>query len=88
MTRHSFRWAPLAFGAMFLAAVGQWAVWKANLLNPDEMAYIAAGLLIAFGILGIVASVMAGRSTPAAPPPPQTTDREESDGTEETDPQS
>ena len=54
MNRHPFRWDALAFGLFFLAVLGQWAVWERNLLDPDELAYVAAAALIVLGVLGIV----------------------------------
>ncbi len=46
MTRHSFRWEGLAFGLFFLSAVGNWAVWKQDLLTPRQLGLTASGVLI------------------------------------------
>ena len=57
MTRHSFRWEGLAFGLFFLSAVGNWAVWKQDLLTPRELGLTASGVLIVLGLLGVAATV-------------------------------
>ena len=56
MTRHPFRWSSLAFGLLFLAGVGQWAVWKQDWLTPRELSLASSGVLIALGLLGVVAT--------------------------------
>jgi hypothetical protein len=61
MNRHPFRWDALAFGLFFLAVLGQWAVWDRDLLGPDELAYVAAAVLIVLGVLGIVGTVISAR---------------------------
>jgi hypothetical protein len=62
MNRHAFRWDGLAFGLFFLAALGQWAVWEQDLLKPDELAYVAAAVLIVLGLLGIAGTAISARS--------------------------
>lgn len=92
MTRHPFRWGGLAFGLFFAAVIGQWALWRSDLLNPDQLAYIAAGVLIVLGTIGIVASIAQpkpptlGPPTPTPAPTPVTPIEEETDDREETDP--
>jgi hypothetical protein len=83
MNRHPFRWEPLVFGLIFLALVGNWAIWKAGLLSADQLVYVAAAGLIALGVLGIMASIAAPRQVPT----PHTSSKEASDEPEETDPQ-
>lgn len=83
MNRHSFRWEPLVFGLLFLAVVGNWAVWKAGLLSADQLVYVVAAGLIGLGVVGIMASLAAPRST-AIPPIPS---KEAADEPEEADPQ-
>jgi hypothetical protein len=83
MNRHSFRWEALVFGLFFLAVVGTWTVWKAGLLDSDQLAYAAAGALIVLGVVGIAASIAGPRKLPAAP----STDEEVPDVREETDSQ-
>jgi len=61
MNRHPFRWDALAFGLFFLAVLGQWAVWERDLLGPDELAYVAAAVLIVLGVLGIVGTAISAR---------------------------
>ena len=62
MNRHSFRWDGLAFGLFFLAALGQWAVWEQDLLDPDELAYLGAVVLIVLGALGIAGTAIRAQS--------------------------
>ncbi len=57
MTRHSFRWEGLAFGLFFLSAVGNWAVWKQDILTPRQLGLTASGVLIVLGLLGVAATV-------------------------------
>lgn len=79
MTRHPFGWGALAFGLFFAAVIGQWALWRSDRLSPDELAYVAAGVLIALGAIGVVASL---RRPPARP---AVANEEEPDEHEETD---
>jgi hypothetical protein len=62
MRRHPFRWDAIAFGLFFLAVLGQWAVWEHNLLSPDDLAFVAAAVLIVLGVLGIAGSAISARS--------------------------
>jgi hypothetical protein len=68
MTRHSFRWEGLVFGLLFLSAVGNWAVWKQDLLSPHQLGLTASGVLILLGLIGVAATVWQTRSPKAAPP--------------------
>lgn len=70
MTRHPFRWDSLAFGAFFLAIVGNWAVWSEDLLSPRELALTASGALIFLGLLGVTATFWKSRPPRAATPAP------------------
>jgi hypothetical protein len=76
----------MVFGLFFLAVAGTWAIWKAGLLDSDQLAYAAAGGLIVLGVTGIVGSIAAPRKLPTAPA--QTTHEEVPDVHEETDAQS
>lgn len=62
MKRHPFRWDAIAFGLFFLAVLGQWAVWEMDVLTPDDLAYVAAGLLIVLGVLGIAGTAIGART--------------------------
>lgn len=62
MSRHPFRWEAIAFGLFFLAVLGQWAVWEHHLLSPDDLAFVAAAVLIVLGVLGIVGTAISARS--------------------------
>lgn len=78
MNRHPFRWDALFFGLLFLAVLGQWAVWERDLLAPDSLAYVAAAVLIALGVLGIVGTAISARSDRrTAPFTPDTTATED-----------
>jgi len=68
MTRHSFRWEGLAFGLFFLSAVGNWAVWKQDLLSPRQLGLTASGVLIVLGLIGVAATVWQTRTPKLAPP--------------------
>jgi hypothetical protein len=78
MSRHPFRWDAIAFGLFFLAVLGHWAVWKHQLLSPDDLAFVAAAVLIVLGVLGIVGSAISARSdrrtAPFTPQPTTTPD--------------
>ena len=76
MNRHSFRWDGLAFGLFFLAVLGQWAVWQQDLLDPDELAYLGAVVLIVLGVLGIAGTAISAQSHRRTAPftPTKTTD--------------
>jgi hypothetical protein len=75
MTRHSFRWEGLAFGLFFLSAVGNWAVWKQDLMTPRQLGLTASGVLIVLGLLGVAATVWQTRPANRAQsvPAPETT---------------
>ncbi len=62
MRRHPFRWDALIFGLLFLAVLGQWAVWEMDLFAPDALAFVAAAVLIVLGVLGIAGSAISARS--------------------------
>jgi len=68
MNRHPFRWQSLAFGLFFLAAVGNWAVWKQDLLTPRELSLTASGVLIVLGVAGVAATLWQARPAPARTP--------------------
>lgn len=89
MSRHPFRWSNLAFGLMFLAGVGQWAVWKQDWLTPRELSLASSGVLIALGLLGVIATFWKPgqpiTTTPSALEDTSTSERSEH---EEADPKS
>lgn len=87
MIRHPFRWDALFFGLLFLGAVGAWAVWTADLLTEEQLAYAAAGTLIVLGVLGIIGSLVKSKPAPVAGQPEASateTIEEASDDAEET----
>lgn len=61
MNRHPFRWDAIAFGLFFLAVLGQWAVWEMDWLEPDDLAFVAAAVLIVLGVVGIAATAISAR---------------------------
>lgn len=81
MSRHAFRWEGLAFGLFFLAVVGNWAVWKQDLLTPRELSLTASGVLILLGLLGVTATLWQTRrpSNPTPVSPEEGTEDEEAD---------
>ena len=72
MNRHPFRWGSLVFAVLFLAAVGQWAVWHEDLLTSRQLSLTAAGVLIVLGLAGVAATLRQARptstTTPTSPP--------------------
>jgi len=85
MTRHSFRWEGLVFGLFFLSAVGNWAVWKQDLLTPRQLGLTASGVLILLGVLGVAATVWQTRSAARVRPipTPESTPDTTPEGTED-----
>lgn len=80
MNRHPFRWDAFAFGLFFLAVLGQWAVWEQDLLDTDDLAYLAAAVLIVLGVVGILATAVSSRkprTTPFTPAQDEPTTDEE-----------
>lgn len=57
MNRHAFAWESLAFGALFLAIVGNWVAHKQDAFTLEQLSVAAPVTLIALGILGIIASI-------------------------------
>ncbi|MET0449739.1 MAG: hypothetical protein ABW004_15095 [Aeromicrobium sp.] len=88
MTRHPLRWENLAFGLFFLAIVGNWAVWKRDILTPRELGLTAATLLIVLGVLGVALTLWQARPTRTTTTT-RTTERDDHEGAqhEEADPQ-
>lgn len=89
MNRHPLRWENLAFGLLFLAIVGNWAVWKQDLLTARELSLTASGVLIFLGVIGVAATIWQARPTPVATTTPTTPTTSTTEGAfdEEADPQ-
>ncbi|MEO6606542.1 MAG: hypothetical protein ABIN55_13125 [Aeromicrobium sp.] len=87
MTRHPFRWSSLVFGLIFLAGVGQWAVWKRDWLTPHELSLISSAVLIGLGLLGVIATFWKPKPLTNTPDPEDNSSPESSEN-EETDAQS
>ena len=86
MNRHPFRWDALFFGLLFLAVLGQWAVWEIDLLGPDDLAYVAAAVLIVLGVLGIVGTAISARPNRREAPFTPVTSTATADGPDADDP--
>jgi hypothetical protein len=69
MKRHPFRWDALVFGLVFLAVVGTWLTHTTGLLTSGQLAYALAGVLIAVGVAGIVASTATPQKRFTSPTP-------------------
>lgn len=69
MNRHPFRWAELFVGAVLVAAVGSWAVWRVELLTARQLSLGSAGVLIVLGLTGIAATLRQARPGAPAPTP-------------------
>lgn len=64
----------LVMGLLFAGAVAVWALVATDAVGADEVAFLAPGVLVAAGVLGLLASVLSGRDrrrrrsgTPAQP---------------------
>ena len=92
MNRHPFRWDAIAFGLFFLAVLGQWAVWEHHLLSPDDLAFVAAAVLIVLGVLGIAGTTISARAdrrtAPFTPQPASSSDDPTDDQLHEENPAS
>ncbi|WP_162891063.1 hypothetical protein [Aeromicrobium sp. A1-2] len=57
------------FGLFFLAVVGNWAVWKQDLLTTRQLSLLTSGVLIFLGLVGVAATLWRSRPATAAPTP-------------------
>lgn len=69
MTRHLFRWRGLAFGFVFLALAGNWAVWEQDLLTQQQFSFTVSGVLIVLGTMGVIATFWRSGAQPSPPHP-------------------
>lgn len=53
--------AHLVLGLLFLGVVGVWAVITLGLVTPERLTVLGPGLLIAAGVAGLTASLVAAR---------------------------
>ena len=72
MNRHTFRWTGFAFGLLFLVTAAYWAVREQDLLSSDQLNFTLSAVLIAAGVLGVVATFVKPRRA-ATPLPVDTT---------------
>lgn len=70
MNSHPFRWRGLVFGLFFLAIAGNWTVWKQDLLTQQQFSFTLSAVLIAFGILGVIATFWRPTPRPSSIPDP------------------
>jgi hypothetical protein len=52
----------LVFGLLFLGVVGVWALVIGDVINEDQLVVLAPGVLIAAGVIGLVASLASSRN--------------------------
>lgn len=57
--------AYLVFGLLFLGLAGIWAMAETGTITTDSLPFLAPGVLIAAGVIGLVASLASGRNRPA-----------------------
>lgn len=51
----------LVMGLLFAGAVAVWALVATDAVGADQVAFLAPGVLVAAGVLGLLASVLSGR---------------------------
>jgi heme A synthase len=66
--------AHLVFGLIFLGAAGLWAVGAATDAETPDLAVLAPGVLIAAGVVGLVAMVINARNARVRPDTTDSTD--------------
>lgn len=62
----------LVMALLFLGAVAVWALVASDAVGADQVPFLVPGVLVAAGVLGLLASVLSGRgrrSRPAPTPP-------------------
>lgn len=67
MTKHSFRWGSFVFGLLFLAGVGNWAVWQQDVLTQRQLSLTTSAVLIFLGLLGVIATLRSNRVSSTIP---------------------
>ena len=59
---HSVKIPHLVFGLLFLGVVGVWALVIGDFINEEQLTVLAPGVLIAAGVIGLVASLASSRN--------------------------
>lgn len=59
---HSLKVTHLVFGLLFLGVAGVWALVMGDVINEDELTVLGPGVLIAAGVIGLVASLASSRN--------------------------
>jgi hypothetical protein len=62
MKRHATDVVALSFGCAFLALVAVWALTKTISINLPSGGWLAAGLLVVIGVVGLAATLRPNRS--------------------------
>ena len=81
----------LVMALLFLGTVAVWALVAGDAIGPDEVAFLVPGVLVAAGVLGLLASLASGRNRrrrqalPPTPAAPATEDRRDDDPWDEPD---
>ncbi|MEO6471414.1 MAG: hypothetical protein ABIR57_06005 [Aeromicrobium sp.] len=57
MNKHVFAWGSFAFGAFYLAIVGNWIAHKQDVFTLGQLSVAVPIILIVLGIIGIIASI-------------------------------
>lgn len=58
----SVKVAHLVFGLLFLGLAGLWALVSSEVIDADSLPLIAPGVLVAAGVIGLVASLATSRN--------------------------
>ena len=66
MRRHETDVTSLVFGLVFAGVVALWALVAGDVLDLDDLGYLAPVLLIGAGVVGLVVSLTASRRRDAA----------------------
>ena len=59
----------LVFGLLFLGVAGVWALVAGDAISSEELTVLGPGVLIAAGVVGLVASLASTRNRRNAEPP-------------------
>lgn len=65
----------LVFGLLFLGVAGIWALGTSHLISDAHLTLLGPGVLIAAGVIGLVASLATARKRGSAPQPVQPDDQ-------------
>ncbi|MEO5651903.1 MAG: hypothetical protein ABIN79_02300 [Marmoricola sp.] len=60
---HTVKVTHLVFGLLFVGIAGVWALVTGAVITADRLTYLGPGVLIAAGVVGLVASVASTRNS-------------------------